>query len=740
MESTLDGKVLGDSCLEKKTLFKAPGTQDNTAAEYIVTTISDIPSNDCCPTEFKSDGHQFASKQLSTNIGEQEYVKSEENANNSTDSSLCLNSEKGSCNKSLTPNRLENDKLYNGISKNLILTEISKEETGFPDIFNGLVTIGKYFSVKGDFTLRSTESLVESPSLIDPFLLKEPDQFPTSSRDNKAKPKDFFHSAAGEILIGIGLSRVNEWFHRDMIKNKKRQIKKEGKLPHHTRELAIHKKEYFQAKTANSIYSFASKNCETCDFTTESSIIMEGHLLVPHITPQGEYQCNFCSIVNQEPQDMLFHMRSVHKKVGYIQPPVLLYDCPCCMFESKSMVKLNNHLNKCQKFFNNNLNQAPPKKFQMPTLTPKPIIVAVAKTNQKSLSSVQKVRGRPKKIRSLESVNSPSKMTQHATNYKSSASENLPIQNKVMPHVPTVNLIPANTNNVSQIHNMQPLSPNNQFWGYLPIFDNNHLVTSSSKFPFSSNLINSEHKKFQHSMGSIFNSNFRNGDQSPNSYKNITNFSIANLPKLQGPYPIPMAEQSLSKSKSAGHANNLFICEICDGYIKDLDQLHTHMLLIHKVKIHPKILLSRPPLNCQKCQWRFFTDQGLERHLLGTHGVITSRMQELVYKNKDAGCCTICGRVYASKFVNHMTQVHKIMLKLAHLSYKCIVCSATFNLYRLFENHVYLMHSAIKCPVKVSPVPTKRLETSTIAYLSEENQYGELKHCDDIVQDYCNGN
>lgn len=37
--------------------------------------------------------------------------------------------------------------------------------------------------------------------------------------------------------------------------------------------------------------------------------------------------------------------------------------------------------------------------------------------------------------------------------------------------------------------------------------------------------------------------------------------------------------------------------------------------------------------------------------------------------------------------------MHKISLKPAHLSYKCTVCSATFNLYRLFENHVYLVHS-----------------------------------------------
>ena len=57
------------------------------------------------------------------------------------------------------------------------------------------------------------------------------------------------------------------------------------------------------------------------------------------------------------------------------------------------------------------------------------------------------------------------------------------------------------------------------------------------------------------------------------------------------------------------------------------------------------MIFNRPPLNCQKCQHRFFTDQGLERHLLGTHGLVTSSMQEAANKGKDAGRCPICGKV-----------------------------------------------------------------------------------------------
>jgi rubredoxin len=57
------------------------------------------------------------------------------------------------------------------------------------------------------------------------------------------------------------------------------------------------------------------------------------------------------------------------------------------------------------------------------------------------------------------------------------------------------------------------------------------------------------------------------------------------------------------------------------------------------------MIYNRPPLNCQKCQYRFFTDQGLERHLLGSHGLVTSSMQEAANNGKDSGRCPVCGKV-----------------------------------------------------------------------------------------------
>ncbi|CAG0895813.1 unnamed protein product [Darwinula stevensoni] len=175
-----------------------------------------------------------------------------------------------------------------------------------------------------------------------------------------------------------------------------------------------------------------------------------------------------------------------------------------------------------------------------------------------------------------------------------------------------------------------------------------------------------------------------------------------------------------TKAKPGQPAATFVICEICDGYIKDLEQLRNHMQWIHKVKIHPKMIHNRPPLNCQKCQFRFFTDQGLERHLLGSHGLVTSSMQEAANRGQDSGRCPICGKVYQWKLLVHVSKDHKVTLKPAHLSYKCTVCTATFSMYRLFEQHVYSAHSLVAKKVsnsyagkKVTSTPPPQVKTSS---------------------------
>lgn len=52
-------------------------------------------------------------------------------------------------------------------------------------------------------------------------------------------------------------------------------------------------------------------------------------------------------------------------------------------------------------------------------------------------------------------------------------------------------------------------------------------------------------------------------------------------------------------------------------------------------------------------------------------------------------------------------------LKPAHLSYKCTVCTATFGMYKQFENHVYSAHSVVAKRVMDKKSPSTAQQPST---------------------------
>lgn len=64
-----------------------------------------------------------------------------------------------------------------------------------------------------------------------------------------------------------------------------------------------------------------------------------------------------------------------------------------------------------------------------------------------------------------------------------------------------------------------------------------------------------------------------------------------------------------------------------------------------------------------------------------------------------------------------MARDHSMTLKPAHLSYKCTVCTATFGMYKQFENHVYSAHSIVAKRVmdkKTPPMSSSRSSSETL--------------------------
>ncbi|XP_072930486.1 uncharacterized protein [Epargyreus clarus] len=457
------------------------------------------------------------------------------------------------------------------------------------------------------------------------------------------KSDNYFDCSLGKFFMNIGLNLVQEFVQKDLLKQQNRKLYKEKKSGQDTKLtessiMSLGKNLEF-SKENNAPYTFTMKKCTRCNFKTESSLVISHHMESPHMK-NNIYKCSYCEFEIRSPHDILFHMEAQHKVRGKLERLPSYHQCANCPFEDNGKGKLARHLIACAKKFKPDFNLSPPVEWEPPAKIPKHLMRSRNTMMSPYQNSFQRGQvgnnvGRPPISNIIAGL---------STSYRPRGRSPMTI----VPRSTTVQGTPILRGGV-MIRHSNPSLLNNY-----PIGNNGKTIPIPKSIHQPS-------------------------------------ISITPLPRQPPPTPVPQQQQQQNSTTK----NSCVICEICDGYIKDLEQLRNHMQWIHKVKIHPKMIYNRPPLNCQKCQFRFFTDQGLERHLLGSHGLVTSCMQEAANKGKDAGRCPVCGRIYQWKLLNHVSRDHNLTLKPAHLSYKCTVCAATFSMYKQFENHVYSAHSVV---------------------------------------------
>merc|ERR1719325_263399 len=507
------------------------------------------------------------------------------------------------------------------------------------------------------------------------------------------------------------MNLVQEFVQKDLLREQQRRsVKDKSVAVIHAIKSLEHNLE--ESKEKNEGFHFDLRKCKFCSFRTESRLVLQHHMETPHMR-NFVYRCNFCEFETKIPQEVLFHMDSEHGVKGKLERAPYYHQCPQCPFEDNGKGKLTRHKVGCDKRFKAEENQKPDRDWDPPA-----------------------------KIRPPPGVRHPgSSLMPRPGNF----------QNNRM-----ANSAPRGLAGKQQM-NMRGMTPQMlASQQMLAVLNQQGLSVSGVKGLNSMMLGNNVGKSGSVTIQSLGQKNNSKGGNSPS-------ISITPLPGRNNPGVAKKPSVSASASNSMkpgqpgqgqGGKGNFVICEICDGYIKDLEQLRNHMQWIHKVKIHPKMIYNRPPLNCQKCQFRFFTDQGLERHLLGSHGLVTASMQDLANKGQDSGRCPVCGKMFHWKLLNHVAKDHSKTLKPAHLSYKCTVCTATFGQYKLFENHVYTAHSGvakkadknkqaaakaastsgpIKTPVKLSDeisiIPTKKGgdKKSEVIDLEDEEEIDDVE-------------
>jgi len=486
-------------------------------------------------------------------------------------------------------------------------------------------------------------------------------------KEKKEEHKDsYFNSTLGKFFSELGMNLVQEFVQTDLLRDQQRRSIKDKSVAviHAIKSLESNLEE---SREKNEGFHFDLRKCKFCSFRTESRLVLQNHLETPHMR-NFVYRCNFCDFETKIPQEVLFHMESEHGVKGKLERAPYYHQCPQCPFEDNSKGKLTRHKVGCDKRFKPEDNQKPERDWDPPAkIRPPPV----------------RSGGYPGYMNFKGQQNRPGsslmpKQNFNANRFGQSANRGVSQQNNMKMKGMTPQMLASQQ--MLAVLNQQGLSVSG-------VKGLNNMMLGNNVGKSGSVTIQSLGQKggTKNNSPSISITPLP-GRNNPGNRKNTSNSS----PSTSSTSIVKPGQPGQGQGKG-----NFVICEICDGYIKDLEQLRNHMQWIHKVKIHPKMIYNRPPLNCQKCQFRFFTDQGLERHLLGSHGLVTASMQDAANKGQDSGRCPVCGKVYQWKLLNHVAKDHGKTLKPAHLSYKCTVCTATFGQYKLFENHVYTAHSGV---------------------------------------------
>lgn len=583
----------------------------------------------------------------------------------------------------------------------------------------------------------------------------------TEEKKEKEKPKTYFESVLGKFIMDLGMNLVQENVQNDLLRDQTRRSHKDksAAIMHSIMSL---KKNIESSKEKNADFAFDLIKCKFCSFKTESETVMENHLESPHVTKHGTVRCNFCKFEEKVAMDVANHMMQEHGVKGRLERLPAIHQCPQCPYEDHQKGKLTRHKVGCDKRYRPERNMEPPHDFEPPAKVPKPVanpmlprtglrpnVIAGAAgaglmaTGMNAAQTAQTAQNRQALLAAAAAQQRVAGMPQ--LQFGPRGAQAMGIGNRAA----------AAAAQQMQRQGMNFMGRNNQ----ASLAAQQAALRNQQAVLQAMNASQGQVSNLLPNLGRNSSVTIQSIGQRNNSRSSQPSISITPLPGArqgspaagaagntlrQGgagrvPNPAPAnsnASSSLKPGQPGGSGmKNVVVCEICDGYIRDLEQLRNHMQWIHKVKIHPKMIYNRPPLNCQKCQYRFFTDQGLERHLLGSHGLVTASMQDLANKSQDSGRCPVCGKVYQWKLLNHVAKDHGKVLKPAHLSYKCTVCTATFGQYKLFENHVYTAHSggnrkgvnkpppsssgSSKAPIKVSDeitiIPAKAASASNAA-------------------------
>jgi hypothetical protein len=568
------------------------------------------------------------------------------------------------------------------------------------------------------------------------------------TKSSSEKPKSVFSSqirpmASVLINTGFGLALQTscraKW--QKLLKMKKRQRKTETEAA--DREL---EKELDKLTKKLMRFNCSGVRCNGCRFRCDSKNILELHKEFGHGQYRLQFHCAFCQFSTQRDSEYVFHIKAKHNRVGRVQPRKML-ECPLCPWETCSSVTFNKHVAACKKLYTPKRNLEPADtdgdipikkpKEQLVTakllssvghkMAPLSIIAASKSVLPSSLGTAPTVINAPKLVGPV--LNTPRTDVIQATR--------LPRVQVSQPLVPKPVFI-GNSTTPSRLvliggdlwYNLAPTASDKSYTA-VPVSASLSSVLPPPKpaLPATASLT----KNFTFSLNQLSHSPVGNvTPQTLNPTLSIVNAAVAQSTtsnaqgKLQQPIststPIIIAPTNLTvnrRNSSSGCANNDEVCEICDKSIGDRQTLRTHFRLDHKISVDSQMIEQHVPvLGCSKCVKRFWTYEGLLKHLKDQHDTeldvsalpslhpqpssqfttaAANLQQTRQQKQKSAVTyptytCSICGEKRVRFVVSHLAAKHAITVLDILAMKQCPCCGLNCISAEAVYSHIEAKH------------------------------------------------
>lgn len=172
-----------------------------------------------------------------------------------------------------------------------------------------------------------------------------------------------------------------------------------------------------------------------------------------------------------------------------------------------------------------------------------------------------------------------------------------------------------------------------------------------------------------------------------------------------GPPSVRTLLSSFRHEISAGYPGNSYnqqampslICEICGKLVDGREALWGHFRSAHHVELCRTTMRDKEPwMKCDVCSGRFWTYQGLSRHLLLAHNrALAASFASATPVTPTIARCHICGNSQTSNPLSHFSAYHNVTLLEMYHAKLCCMCNRKVNSGRAFEEHMVELHSDI---------------------------------------------